>query len=326
MYLAIDVGGTFIKYALMNSDCEILERGKTETPMEGLSEFIERIGRIYDDFQEETDGIALSMPGIIDSKTGFMYTGGNLMYITDINIVELLQKRCPVPITVENDAKCAGLAEVWKGSLKDCKNAVVLVCGTSIGGAIIRDGRVLRGKHFMAGEFSYIATNTKDFYNLDNLVGYHSGNKHLHQIASEKLRIPAYELNGEIIFHKANCGDIKAQEAIEEFCHHLAIVINNLQFILDPEMFAIGGGISVQPLFLQYLRRELLKLNQFYPWQFPHPEITNCKFYNDSNLIGALYVHVKSLETKIRFNKIEEFIKNCPKKEISHNFLLQNRN
>ena len=61
----------------------------------------------------------------------------------------------------------------------------------------------------------------------------------------------------------------------------------------DPEKIAIGGGISAQPLLIDMIREELVKLNQVYPHKVPIPEVTVCKFFNDSNLIGALYVHLQ---------------------------------
>lgn len=117
-YLAIDVGGTFTKYAIITDECRILEKGKRTTIREPLEGFISSLVDIFQKYKQCIDGIALSMPGIIDSETGFMYTGGNLTCIKNLNIVEILENRCNVPVTVENDAKCAALAEVWKGVLK----------------------------------------------------------------------------------------------------------------------------------------------------------------------------------------------------------------
>ena len=88
----------------------------------------------------------------------------------------------------------------------------------------------------------------------------------------------------------------------------LAIQINNYQFILDPEKIVIGGGISVQPLFIQMIKEELKKINNVYPWDLPIADIGVCKFFNDANLIGAVYVHIKSKELKIDIDKINELI------------------
>ncbi|MDD3402775.1 MAG: ROK family protein [Hespellia sp.] len=307
-YLAIDVGGTFTKYAVITDECQILEKDKSPTVTEPLEGFISSLVDIYQKYEGNVDGIALSMPGIIDSETGFMYTGGNLACITNLNIVEVLEKRCGVHVTVENDAKCAALAEVWKGALMDVSDAIVVVCGTGVGGAVIHDRKVLRGVHNMAGEFSYIMTDAEPEYDLDNSLAGNTGIKCMMKFVSKHTGIPAEELDGERAFSMANCGDEKAIAGIREYVKHLAIQINNYQFIFDPEKIVVGGGISVQPLFLQMIKEELKKINAVYPWDLPIADVEVCKFFNDANLIGAVYVHIKSKERKIDVDKMNELL------------------
>lgn len=297
-YLAIDVGGTFTKHAIITDECQIVKRDKSPTIVEPLEDLITSMVNIYEKYKGSVEGIALSMAGIIDSETGFMYTGGNLTCITNLNIVEVLEKRCGVPVTVENDAKCAALAEVWKGSLMDVNDAIVVVCGTGVGGAVIHDRKVIKGFHNMAGEFSYVMTDAQPEYALDNSFAGNTGIKSLIRAVSKSTGILEEELDGEQIFSMANRGVEKAMAGIGEYVKHLAIQINNYQFILDPEKIVIGGGISVQPLFLQMLKEELKKINEVYPWDLPMADVAVCKFFNDANLIGAVYVHIKSKESK----------------------------
>ena len=176
-YLAIDVGGTFIKYAVITDECAISVKDKTPTRQDSMEIFIDSLVEIYEKVSSsyELDGVALSMPGIIDSKRGFMYTGGTLFCISNVNIVEILEQRLHVPVTVENDAKCAALAELWKGAVKDCNNAIVVVCGTAVGGAVICNREIVSGKNFMAGEFSYIITDSKDDYKMTNCLAETAG-------------------------------------------------------------------------------------------------------------------------------------------------------
>ena len=309
-YLSIDVGGTFIKYAVITDECMIQEKNKIPTPQEDFEEFISLLVGLYKRVSKNcrVEGIALSMPGIIDSKKGFMYTGGSLGYIENVNIVELLQNKTGVPVTVENDAKCAAVAELWKGALKDCDNAVVLVCGTAVGGAVIRNREVVSGKHFMAGEFSYILTDSKEEYTMANCLAETAGASSLIKSVSEETGIPAEELSGEKAFSMANQGDERALEGIRRHAKKLAVQIHNYQYIFDPEKFAIGGGISEQPLLLQLIKEELKKINDMFPWTLPVPEVTTCQFYNDANLIGAVYVHIRSREKTISLEKVNELM------------------
>lgn len=309
-YLAIDVGGTFIKYAVITDECMIQEKNKIPTPQDDFGEFISLLVELYHRVSDQCklEGIALSMPGIIDSKKGFMYTGGSLGYIENVNIVEILQNKTGVPVTVENDAKCAAVAELWKGALKECDNAVVLVCGTAIGGAVIRNREVVSGKHFMAGEFSYILTDSKDEYKMSNCLAETAGASSLIKSVSEETGIPVEELSGEKAFSMANQGDESALEGIRRHAKKLAVQIHNYQYIFDPEKFAIGGGISEQPLLVQLIKEELKKINGMFPWTLPVPEVTTCQFYNDANLIGAVYVHIRSREKSISLEKVNELM------------------
>lgn len=293
-YLAIDVGGTFTKYAIITEHCEIMKKDKLPTVVASLEQFIDSLVEVYKMFQEEVEGIALSMPGIIDSKNGFMHTGGNLTFIDKLNIVKILEEKCWVPVTIENDAKCAALAEVWQGALKDCSDAVVLVCGTGVGGAIIKDRKVISGAHFMAGEFSYVMINSADALTLDHTLAGSTGVQHLINAVAAEKDIPVQQVDGEKIFQMANAGDETVLACLRAYVKRLAIQINNYQFILDPEKIAIGGGISVQPLFLQLIQEELQSINDVYPWDLPIAKVTVCQFFNDANLIGAVYVHIQA--------------------------------
>lgn len=305
-YLAIDVGGTFTKYAIISDKCKIVIKDKIPTSLESLESFIDSLEKIYEELKGKfnIEGIALSMPGIIDSENGFMYTGGNLTFISNINIINILGKRCGIKVTVENDAKCAALAEVWNGSLKECNDAIVVICGTGVGGAIIREKKVVKGSHFMAGEFSYIITESNGEYNEENILANNSGINSLLEFVSEKTNIPVEELNGEKIFSMANCGDKLVIAGLRKYVRNLAIQINNYQFILDPEKIAIGGGISVQPLFIKMIREELEKINAIYPHKVITPKVDVCKYFNDANLIGAVYVHMNLNKNVVIGNEV----------------------
>ncbi len=307
-YLCIDVGGTFTKFALMDEACNFYEKDKVPTKKDRLEAFVNMLVELYERQTEAVDGIAICAPGMIDSGTGFMYNGGSIFCVKNINMVEILEERCHVPVTIENDAKCAALAEVWRGSLAECKNAIALIIGTAVGGAVIVDRKVLKGKNFMAGEFSYLFTDESRYRDRTQLLAETGGVPGLIRLVSERKKIPVEELDGEKIFSLANKGDNEVNECLKIFCRRLAIQISNYQFIMDPEKIAIGGGISVQPVFLEMMKEELKNLNTVFPYSMPIPEVVTCKFFNDSNLIGALYVHLKSKEEKIDVDKVREFL------------------
>lgn len=285
--LVVDIGGTFIKYACMQEDMTILTKGKVPTPTDDRDKLIEAIGRIYDEMPE-AEGIAISMPGIIDSENGYCVMGGALRYNDDFYLRHSLYERCPVPIYMENDAKCAAMAEAAAGSLKDVKDGFVLIFGTMIGGGFIKDHTLYRGKHFSAGEVSYIIADGSGEPDYETVWGNRCGTPRLCRMYAKKKGIAEAEVDGFRVFEAVNRGDEDAKACLQTFTREVAVQIFNIQTVLDPERFAIGGGISAQPVFIEYIKDNLKALYGACPYYVPQAEVVSCKFQNDANLYGAL--------------------------------------
>ena len=285
--LVVDIGGTWIKYACMTENMDILNRGKVKTPQSGREELIETIGKIYDQIPE-AEGIAISMPGIIDSENGYCFMGGALRYNDDFYLRHSLYERCPVRIVMENDAKCAAMAEAAVGSLKDVEDGFVLIFGTMIGGAFIKNHRLHRGRHFAAGEVSYINTGREEMPTFSNVWGNRCGTSGLCRMYAQKKKLAPESVDGIMVFEGVKRQEADAMECLQRFTKEIAVQLFNIQTILDPERFAIGGGISAQPVFIEYIKNNLTELYAGCPYQVPHAEVVSCKFQNDANLIGAL--------------------------------------
>lgn len=295
--LTIDIGGTFIKYALMNEQMEINSKGKVPTPTTTREDLIETIGQIYDDYSD-VNGIAISMPGIIDSDNGYCAMGGALKYNDDFYLRHALYKRCPVHIHIENDAKCAAMAEAAAGCLKDVKDGFVLIFGTMIGGAIIKDHMLHKGKHFSAGEVSYITTIRDSNPTIETVWGNRCGTPYLCKLYAEKKGIDINEVDGIRVFSDVNSGDDDAIACLLKFTKEIAVQLFNIQTILDPEKIAIGGGISVQPVFLEFIKNNLKEMYASCPYDVPQAQVVTCKFFNDANLFGALQCFLLSYKQK----------------------------
>ena len=285
--LVVDIGGTWIKYACMTENMDILNRGKVKTPQSGREELIETIGKIYDQMPE-AEGIAISMPGIIDSENGYCFMGGALRYNDDFYLRHSLYERCPVRIVMENDAKCAAMAEAAVGSLKDVEDGFVLIFGTMIGGAFIKNRRLHRGRHFAAGEVSYINTGREEMPTFSNVWGNRCGTSGLCRMYAQKKKLAPESVDGIMVFEGVKRQEADAMECLQRFTKEIAVQLFNIQTILDPERFAIGGGISAQPVFIEYIKNNLTELYAGCPYQVPHAEVVSCEFQNDANLIGAL--------------------------------------
>jgi len=293
-YCGIDVGGTNIKYALMDEEATILSKGEIETPRDSLASFVEAIGQIYDLYKDDVSGIAMSAPGRINCNTGFMFTGGALRYIENIAMKEELQKRCPVDISIENDGKCAALAELWKGSLKNSEHGLVLTLGTGIGGGVIVNGKLLRGKNFASGELSSFPTTILPIKDPINFWANINGTRGLTRVYEERMNLEKDSVNGRAFFKAVNENEPVAVDVLEQFASNFANAIFAIQAVLDTEIVAVGGGISSQDRLIEALNRKVSELFDRFANFSPllKPVVVRCEFANDSNLIGALYHHL----------------------------------
>ncbi len=291
-YLGIDVGGTAIKYAIMDENANFLKKGEMPTPMDSLDSYLTALDGIIKKYAGLISGIAMCVPGIIDHVNGICITGGNLKYVSNLPLVSLLEKKYGIPVTIDNDAKSAALAEVWQGAMKSRRDGIIIIIGSALGGALIQNRKLYRGRHLSAGEFSFICMGD-DMRDIDNFAGNMCGVNHLIQIVSEKTGINKKELNGIRVFQLAKEGNEKVLDAINDYTKNLAKIIYNLQVIYDPEVFAIGGGISQQPILLELLIRNINDIYEHLPFSAGEKmEVVQCRFLNECNLIGALYGHL----------------------------------
>jgi len=286
--LCVDVGGTSIKHGIIDEELNFTDKGNFIPDGSTLETYVESLGSLYDRYKDKVEGIAFSMPGIIHPENGYFYTGGaydNIVH--EVNLKELLEKRIPVPMSLENDAKAAGYAELGYGALKDHNDAILMTLGYGIGGCLIYDHKVVYGKHYSAGELSYVIA---DYHHPDSAYtfGALNGSRGLLKIVQEKLETEE-TYTGREIFEIINNGNEKAREALHEFCKELSIQIYNLNVAFDPEVFAIGGGISSQKLLYEELNMCFEELEREMNPFARKPVIVPCVFGNDANMIGAYH-------------------------------------
>ncbi len=288
-YLGIDIGGTAIKYGLLNEQGEILEKGETPTPKDTLDHLLESLDSFISKYKDEVSGIAMSAPGRIDTKTGYMHTAGAINhYLGNQPLGEILTNKYNLPVAIDNDAKCAANAELWLGSLKDVSSGVVIIIGTGLGGGIVINNKVWRGFNGAAGEISNLPY---DYNNLPSGAFWAQINGVYGLIAPYAARkeLPREEVNGRIFFEALHNNDEDAKAVFDSYIASMVAGIISLQATLDVERFCIGGGISAQDILIETIDKAVDEFFVANPW-FPSikPEIVRCEYKNDANLIGAL--------------------------------------
>ncbi len=299
--MVFDVGGTDIKYSVMDESLERNAAGSVPTPQDTQEHFFETLNALYREHAGEVSGIAMSLPGIIDSRLGRCNGGGWLRYNQGKSIAPELSALTGAPVHIANDGKCAAYAELTAGALKGCQNAAVFIIGTGAGGGLIIDGKIVNGKHFTAGEYSFMRLTNTDWDSGKSSSGVLCSTTGLLLRYREYAGLdPSTPLDGKQFFKYVASGEEEAVRALEDFAMQVAMQITNMTILLDLEKVAIGGGISRQPVLIETIDSAVRKLYSnpgiYFDTALPRPEIVPCHFLSEANQVGAYLNFVKARE------------------------------
>lgn len=298
-YMAFDLGGTNLKYAVIDERGTILEKGKVKTPQSDLQTLLSILHSITKTYKEKYSlkQVAMSCPGAIDTQSGYIGGESAVKYIHGPNMVDLISHSTGMEVFIENDANCAALAELWLGNAKACHDVIFVVIGSGIGGAIVKDRKIHYGKHLHGGEFGYMLVKKEPNSNRYMNWSETSSTYALIENVAKRKKVPIESLTGEEIFKLANEKDRDCIIELEEWYHTLAIGLFNLQYIYDPEIILIGGGVSENESLITELNKRVHELVINNGYAKVMPLINKCYFHNDANLIGAVYGAMYSLKS-----------------------------
>ena len=280
-YISIDIGGTFIKYGLINENGEILEKHELVTEAnKGGEQILEKTLKIVGDYKNnhQVEGVAISTAGMVDTKNGSIrYASELIPGYTGINFKDPIKEKFDLPCYVENDVNCAGLAEYKSGAGKDSEVALIFTIGTGIGGCAIINGEVYHGVSGSAMEIGYMNMQNSTFETLASA-------KTLVEKVADLNGENVEDWDGKKVFDLAKNGDEICIKAIDEMCEVLAIGISNMVYVLNPDTVILGGGIMAQG---EYLYEKIDKNLEKY-LEKPLYDAVSLKFASQQNAAGML--------------------------------------
>lgn len=284
-YIAVDIGGTHIKYGIVNELGKVLSHGISDTEAHlGGQSIIEKVINLGLKFKNDnTQGVAISSAGQINYETGIVVGASDAIpnYI-GLNIKHLVADATDLPVEVRNDVDCAALCEQWLGDHR-VKDFLTLTIGTGLGGAIVINQTMHSGHAFSAGEWGYMQIEGEQFEKVASITGL---------INMAKESVADRNWTGEEIFRLYDQEDNEMKQVVEKFYRHLAIGIGNLIYIFNPEKVVIGGGITGRgERFLREVQTEVKR--QIPPAFYNSTEIVLAKHSNQSGMLGAVY-HFKN--------------------------------
>lgn len=284
-YISIDIGGTAIKYGVIAEDAAILSRSEmpTEAWKGGPSILAKAEGIVRSACRAgEISGVCISTAGMVDPQKGeIFYSAPLIPDYTGTRFKETMESRFGIPCEVENDVNCAGLAEYVSGAAQGSRIMVMLTVGTGIGGCIVMDGKVFHGAGNSACEVGYLHMRGSDFQTLG------AASILTRNVAMRKGE-PADAWSGCRIFEEAKRGDPACVQAIDEMVDVLGQGMANICYVLDPEVFVLGGGVMAQEEYLR-VRMETALRKYLIDSMASHTRIAFARHRNDAGMLGAFY-------------------------------------
>ena len=274
--IGVDLGGTKMLVGVVDDEQQVLhvsrERSRGLTEDEILAALEEELTDARDRFPDVV-GAGLGIPCTIDQGRGVAISAVNLP-ITDVPIRDLLGERVGLPISIDNDANAAALAEHLYGAAKGIENAILLTLGTGIGGGVIIGGELYHGAIGAAGELGHVVVdengppcqgNCPNHGCVETMAsgtaisreGRAAAEKHPDSALGKALADGSWE-GGRTVTDAAQAGDELARRVLATAGRHLGVALASLANVFNPGVIVIGGGVSVVgELLLQPAREEL---------------------------------------------------------------------
>ncbi|WP_017578615.1 ROK family glucokinase [Nocardiopsis valliformis] len=305
--IGVDIGGTKVAAGVVTSGGRVLARLRTETPERSKSPSVveDTIVAVVSELRQEyrVRAVGVGAAGFVDERRSRVLFAPHLSWREE-PLRDALSVRLGLPVVVENDANASAWAEVRAGAARGVDDVVVVNLGTGIGGAIVLDGALHRGRYGLAGEFGHMTVvpggHRCECGNRGCWEQYASGNALTREarelVASES---PVAEvlrqavggdpelITGPLVSELARKGDRACRELLEDAGGWLGVGLANLAAAFDPELFVIGGGVSEVGELLLGPARSAFEKGLTGRGYRPEARVVAAALGNEAGMIGA---------------------------------------
>ena len=295
-YIIIDIGGTAIKYGLMDERERLLESSSIPTEADKGGEAIQKKAfMIISDYLSGKNGgsivgVAISTAGVVDPIKGMIvHSGPTIPGYKGIEFKAPIPERFKIPCEIENDVNCAGLAEYISGAGKGSDSMLCLTIGTGIGGCFVSEGKILRGNVGCGCEVGYMSLQGSPFEKL-------GAASILSRRVAEAKSESEEKWNGIRIFEAARDGDKDCIRSINRMCAVLGEGIANICYVPNPETVVLGGGIMAQSEYLIPIIRKEMHAHLI-PYIAENTSLKAALKGNTAGMTGAFY-HFRAMRQR----------------------------
>jgi glucokinase len=284
--IGVDIGGTAIKAAIVNTRGDLIQTFHGPSPR-SIATVQEFVGSVLAAAAESASGIGIGCKGVIDAASSRVKSlPGDLHFLEGRFLSDVVAAN-GLPIHADNDARTALVAEVLWGAARGRRNVVMLTLGTGVGGAVLVDGNLLRGAEGAAGHLGHVTLDPQgqlcicgNYGCLETRFSSRAIESaywaHVHRAAPTRLCVDSRGQvpDTEAIFRAASEGDECARYVVDRALEHLAAALVSFLHVFDPEVFILGGNIAaagpalVAPIRGQIARRTKILLGREVPIVF----------------------------------------------------------
>ncbi|MCW2279046.1 ROK family protein [Heliophilum fasciatum] len=300
--IAIDLGGTSIKGALIDRSGQIKARQTAVTQVDkGYDAVKEQLLGMVATFcadagQEQVAGVGIGIPGTLRPGYPEVVTLAPNLHWREKPLGADLRREMNLPLVLENDANLAALGEQWQGAGRGAATVAMITVGTGIGCGLILDGRLHRGISGAAGEFGHVCVEPEGWRCtcgrqgcLETRAGIGGIVRTAHDLLAHSDRgsvMRGQELNPKLIFALAARGDALAAAVVEKTAFYLGWSLANLINLLNPERIIIGGGVAAAGEVLLTPLREVVK-QMAWPASVADCALVPAELGNQAGMMGA---------------------------------------
>jgi len=291
LYAGFDLGGTQLKYGLLDERLDVVFKSKAPTPptMTGL---LELFGKLWEELKKRErrtiKAVGFGIPGIFSLKEQKIYQSPNYSDLDGFDLRPAIARFIAVPFWIDNDANIAAYGEYRCGAGKGVRHLLLLTLGTGVGSGIIIDGELLHGSCGFAAEMGHIVVNPDGERCNCGSHGCLETEAAAGPIVRNyrELTRSKDSLTAEEIAKRAREGDATAQKSFQRAGYYLGIALGIAINLLNPEMILIGGGVMdsgdlILPQALAEAGRRSYKAS------FGCCSIERASLGNDAGLMGA---------------------------------------
>jgi len=268
--IGVDLGGTKCSAVLADGSGAIVDRvhrssGALPDPVDVLLGVLADLRAAAAERRLEVRAVAIGIPAFVDPVSGLVVGGWNLGW-EQFDLRARLDPVVREPFALENDVNLAALGEARVGAGVGATSFVTVSLGTGLGGAVVVDGQVLRGRHGAAGEIGFLMADRGQL-RRPGLMGMESrvGGRWIAARARELSAGDPVLEDAAAVFAAAGRGDAVATQVLEELLEHVAMTIVDVTAVVDPERVVLDGSIgrALEPYLAQLV--QLVEPSVLYP-------------------------------------------------------------